>query len=259
MANPLISRIHVLLACLAVVFHAESAEIRYLGNIGFRAVMEELAGPFERDTGYRLLMSFGTVGQVLEQAQQDTAVDVITLTQPGIDALTKQGRLASGTAIPLAFSRTGVAVRKGAPRPDISSAGALKQTLLEARTVTYSDPATGAASGTHFAKVLDRLHIANEVRQKTVFHPKPGFAAHLVASGDAEIVVQPFQELVGVDGIDIIGPLPAELQQTLTIVVSIMAGAADKPASKALLDFLRSPKASAVIRAKGLEPAAAGQ
>jgi len=134
----------------------------------------------------------------------------------------------------------------------------LKRTLLAAKSIAYVDPASGGASGIHFAKVLDRLGIANEIRSKTVF-PNPQTPAEVgvvVANGEAEIGVHLIQELMSVAGIDLVGPLPGDLQATTVFSAAIMTGAKDVAAAKALVDFLRTPEAAAVIKAKGMEPAA---
>jgi molybdate transport system substrate-binding protein len=166
----------------------------------------------------------------------------------------KDGTAAAGSATLIARSGIGVAVRRGVPMPDISSADALKRALLAAKSITYSNPADGGASGIHFAKVLDRLGIANEMKSKTVFLPKPGPVGVLVANGEAEIAVHQLSELIPVAGIEVVGPLPDDLQLTIVVWAAIMKAAEDAAASKALLDFLRTPEASQVIKAKGMEP-----
>ena len=157
----------------------------------------------------------------------------------------------------LPISGIGVVVRKGAPKPDISSPEALKRTLLAAKSITYSNPEKGGASGIHFAKVLDRLGIANEMKPKTVFPKTAGGAAvgALVASGEAEIGVHQFPELIQAAGIEIVGPLPGDLQETIVFSAAVMAGVKDAEASKALVNFLHTPEAAAVIKANGMEPA----
>jgi molybdate transport system substrate-binding protein len=134
----------------------------------------------------------------------------------------------------------------------------LKRTLLGANSISYVDPASGGASGIHFAKVLDRLGIANEMRSKTVFpDPKsPAAVGVVVANGQAEIGVHIIQELVPVGGIDIVGPLAGDLQDTIVFAGAIMTGNKDVATAKALVDFLRAPESANVIKAKGMEPAA---
>ena len=147
-----------------------------------------------------------------------------------------------------------MAVRKGAPRPDISTPEALKRTLLAAKSISYSDPAGGGASGIHFAKVLDRLGIASEMKSRTIF-PKSGFPGDPVANGEAEIGVGSLQGLIAIAGIEIVGPLPGDLQDTLVFVAAIMASAKQTEAGKSFIDFMRTPESAKAIRAKGMEPA----
>jgi molybdate transport system substrate-binding protein len=150
-----------------------------------------------------------------------------------------------------------VAVRKGAPKPDISSPEALKRTLLAAKSITYGNPAAGGAAVIHFSKVLDRLGIANEMKPKTIVSPEGGGAGvgNVVADGKAEIGVHQIHELIPVAGIEIAGPLPGDLQETIVLSAAIMTGAKDAEASKALVNFLRTPEAATVIKAQGMEPA----
>jgi molybdate transport system substrate-binding protein len=169
----------------------------------------------------------------------------------------KNGKAAADNVTALASAGISVAVRKGAPKPDISSPDALKRTLLAAKSISYVDPASGGASGIHFAKVLDRLGIASEVKSKTAFpnSQNPAEVGALVANGEAEIGVHIIVELIPVAGIDIVGPLPGDLQNTIVFVAAVMGSAKDAEAAKALVNFLRTPEAVAVIKAKGMEPA----
>ena len=146
-------------------------------------------------------------------------------------------------------------VRKGAPKPDISSPEALKRTLLAAKSINYPDPAFGGAPGLHFAKVLDRLGIANEMKPKTIYAKNTADTGVQIANGKAEIGVGQLQQLRRVADIEIVGLLPGDLQDAIVFTAAIMAGAKDAAASKALIDFLRTPAAATVIKAKGLEPA----
>ena len=132
----------------------------------------------------------------------------------------------------------------------------MKRTPLAAKSISYVNPASGGASGVHFAKVLDRLEIANEMKSKTVFpDPKtPAEVGVLIANGEAEIGVHIVQELIPVAGIDIVGPLPGDLQNTIVFAAAVMASAKDAEAAKALVNSLRTPEAAAVIKAKGMEP-----
>jgi molybdate transport system substrate-binding protein len=175
--------------------------------------------------------------------------------QPGIDALVRAGKVTAANVTVLARAGISVAVRKGSPRPDISSAEAFKRALLAANSITYLNPKDGGASGIHFAKVLDRLEIADQVRAKTVLASKADAIGVMVASGQAEIGVLQFQLLFAVPGIEIVGPLPGELQNTTIFSAAVLGSAKEAEASKALATFLRAPEAAVVFKAMGLEPA----
>jgi molybdate transport system substrate-binding protein len=233
---------------------AEAAEIKVLSVFPFQVVMEDLGPKFERATGQKLAITFATLGGVVKRVQDGETADLVVIPRQGIDSLVKDGKADAGNVTIVARSCIGVAVRKGASRPDISSAEALKRTLLAAKSITYSNPAAGGASGIHFAKVLDRLGIANEMKPKTIL-AKPGDETGvLVANGKAEIGVLQLQVLMPVAGIEIVGPLPGDLQDTIVFAAAIMDGTKNVEA-KALVDFLRTPESAKVIKAKGMEPA----
>jgi molybdate transport system substrate-binding protein len=237
---------------------AQAAELKVLSAFGMQSVLEEVGPKFERATGHKLVILFGTGGGIVKRIQDGDAADVVITVQQGIDTLVKNGKTSADSVTALARAGIFVAVRKGQPKPDISSADALKHTLLAAKSISYVDPASGGASGIHFAKLLDRLGLASEMQSKTVFpDPKrPADVGVMVANGNAEIGVHIIQELVTVVGIDIVGPLPGDLQDIVVFSVAIMTGAKDAIAAKTLVDFLRTPESAKVIKAKGMEPAA---
>ena len=233
----------------------QAAEVKVLISNQMKAVMEDLGPKFERATGHKLAITFAGLGIVVKRVQGGDTVDVVIIPREGIDGFVKDGKAAAGNVTVVARSRgLGVAVRKGAPKPDISSPEALKRTLLAAKSITYGDPALGGAPGIHFAKVLDRLGIANEMKSKMVFTKTPGAVGDLVAKGEAEIGVNQFQDFIRNAGVEIVGPLPGDLNLTNVVAAAIMGSAKDAAASKALVNFLRTPEAAAVIKAKGMEP-----
>lgn len=229
-----------------------AADIKSLVAVGIKEVFEELIPMFERASSHKVIADYATLGAAVKQVRAGQVTDVIIIPRPGIDTLANDGKV-SGNVFDVARSGVGVAVRKGAPKPDISTPDALRKALLAAKSITYTDPALGGASGIHFAKVLERLGIANEMRPKTVFLPKPGHVASLVIEGKAEVAIQQLQELA-VSGIDIVGPLPADLQ--LTVIFSGTTAAMSKvlEPAQALLNYLRTAEAKALIKAKGLDP-----
>ena len=167
------------------------------------------------------------------------------------DPLLKEGKLLTGSRTAFARSSTGLAVRAGAPKPDISSPEKLKRALLAAGAVSYS---TGA-SGMHFVKVLERLGIADVIAAKRIAPRAGELVGAVVARGDADIAVQQISELLPVPGIDILDPLPAEFQQTISYGATAFPQSTQREAAQAFVNFLRSAAARAVLREKGLDPA----
>ena len=232
----------------------EAADLKVLSAIAMQTVMEDLGPKFERATGHRLAITFATLGVIVQRVQSGETADVVVIPQQGVDRLVKDGKASAGMVTVLARAGIGVVVRKGATKPDISTPEALKRALLAAKSITYLDPAAGGTSGVHFAKMLDRLGIAAEMKPKTVLHPNARAAGVLVANGEAEIGINLIQELIPLPGIELVGPLPGDLQNTIVFVAATMTSAVDTAAAKALIEFLQTPEAAAVIKAKGLEP-----
>jgi molybdate transport system substrate-binding protein len=146
-------------------------------------------------------------------------------------------------------------VKAGAPKPDISTPEKFKAALLNAKTVAYSNPASGGASGVYFGKLLDRMGIADQIKTKTKHPPPSGNSANLVVSGEAELAVQQEPEVMAVKGVDVVGPLPDDLNNITTYSAAVAEGSAQSAAGKALIQFLHSPDAQAVFKARGLKPA----
>jgi molybdate transport system substrate-binding protein len=146
-----------------------------------------------------------------------------------------------------------VVVKTGAPKPDISTPDAYKQTLLKAKSIAYSNPASGGASGVFFAKSLDRMGIADQMKAK-IHHPPPsGNSANLVVSGEAELAIQQEPEVMSVTGVDVIGPPPGDLNNITTYSAGVGPDSKDPNAAKALIKFLQTPEAAAVYKARGLK------
>jgi molybdate transport system substrate-binding protein len=192
----------------------------------------------------------------MKRIDSSEMVDVVMSSDVTFGRLVQQGKVASGDRLILARVGIGVAVRTGAAKPDIGSAEALKRTLLAAKSIVYTDPASGGRSGLHFDKVLDRLGIAKEVKAKSILNAQPATkpSAEYVARGEAELGIQLISEIVSVAGAELLGPLPAELQEMSVIVAGILKTAHEPDAAKALFKYLTSPEAAAAIKAAGMEP-----
>ena len=235
---------------------AQAAEIRVLSAEVLRHAIDELVGDFERTTVHKVNISYDSAVAVRNQIQGGESADVTINQKPVMEALSEQGKIARGSIVALARSGVGVAVRKGSPKPDISSVDALKRSLLSAKSIAYPDPARGAASGIHFRGVIERLGIAQEVTAtaKLIKPPLAGF----VAQNEAEIVITQPMEILAVPSLDLVGWLPDELQDygAFTWAAGVTANAKEPDAAKALIQFLSSPAAGAVIKKRGMEPAA---
>ena len=219
-----------------------------------RPVLSSVAEEFERTTGHKIIVSYAPAGAVMKRIQAGETADMAFLSRPAIDQLVKQGKIVPDTAN-IMYSAVGVAVRAGAPKPDISSVEALKRTLLAAKSIAYFDPAAGGSSGIHFARVLERLGIAEEMKSKSKLVQGP--TAEFAAKGEVELAIQQVNELLAIPGIEVVGPLPPELQDPVafTFAAGIFPNAQEPQAARALIKFLTSPALAKVDKSKGLEPA----
>jgi molybdate transport system substrate-binding protein len=230
-------------------------ELTIYSSIGVRSAAEGLFAQFEKTGGHKLAVTWGTAPMLGKRIESGETSDVLILSRAGIDALVKQGKIAPGSDVTLAGSGVAIAVKAGAPKPDISSPEALKRTLLAAKSIAYSEPSAGGASGVYFAKLLERMGIAEQMRPKTKYPPAGGFSAALLLTGEAELAVQQKPELLHVAGAEIVGFLPGDLNMVTQFAAGIMPGSKNAEAAKALIAMLRTPESKAAFNAKGLEPA----
>lgn len=230
---------------------AQAAELRVLSGNGAKAAVRELCAQFERAIGNTIRLHFEVNADLKKKIEAGEAFDVAVLNPPVIDALIKEGRLVAGSRADIGRSGLGVAVRKGAPMPDISSAEAFKRTLLAAKAVAY--PGKGA-SGLYFVSLLDRLGIKAEMQSKL----KPMAAedtVEVVARGEADMVVVVATRITGVPGVDLVGPIPEELQTTIGFAAGLSASVKERDAAQALIRFLTAPAAAPILKASGVDPA----
>jgi molybdate transport system substrate-binding protein len=229
----------------------QGAEIVVFSTISCKEALLELVPEFERESGHKVNITYAGGSGLSNQIREGTRGDLFIGPEEFSGPLLAEGRLLAGSRTAFARSTTGLAVRAGAPKPDISSPEKLKSALLAAGSVSYS---TGA-SGMHFVKVLERLGIADVIAAKRVA-PRPGeLVGAVVARGDADIGVQQISELLPVSGIEILEPLPAELQQPIIYGATAFPQSTQREATQAFVSFLRSKAAHAVLRRKGLDPA----
>ena len=239
---------------------AGAAELKVLCAGAMRGVLQQLAPAFEKSSGDRLVIEYATAGKVAKQVADDEPIDVAILTKPRAENLVSAGKLVGGTLAVLARVPIGLAVKKGALHPDISSVEAVKRTLLNAKSIAYVDPASGGTSGIFLAQALEKLGIAAELKPKIrLVSPPAGQSSprvgEVVERGEAEIGIQPISELMEVPGIDIVGPLPAQLQSPDLVYMTSTPTLSEQPLqAKALIDFLAAPAAAPVYKANGMVP-----
>jgi len=226
---------------------ARAADVRLMCPPPMRAVLTDLVAAFERESGLRVTMIRAPSKEIVARLEAGEKADVVVLTAAAADGLIKSGKVAR--RVELARSTIGIAVRQGAPKPDIGSADAFRATLLAARSFARNE---GADSGIYMKGLIERLGIAEQMKPKTTLVPS-GYVAELVARGEVEIAAQQVSELMSVPGVDVT-PLPAEIQHTLVFTAGLAATPGSPAAVEALVRFLTAPAAAAVLRAKGLEP-----
>ena len=226
---------------------AEADEIRLLSTVGMQPAIPELLAQFERTSGHTVRVTWGLAAVLKQQFVDGTPADVLLLTSPLVEDLGKQGKVAAGSKVDVARSGVGVAVKAGAPRPDISTPQALKATVLAAKSVGFSRE---GASGVAFAKALERLGIAEQVRAK--YRDTQTKAGEMRVAGDIVLAAAQIPELLAVPGVDVVGPLPAELQTVTVFSLGLATEAKATDAAKALIQFLASPAAAPVYKVKGL-------
>ena len=228
------------------------AELVVFSTIGVRSAAEQLFAQFDK-TSHKLAVTWATAPMLVKRIEDGETPDVVVLSRAGIEALQKQSKLAAGSDVTLASSGVGIAVKAGAPKPDISTPEALKRTLLAAKSIAYSEPSAGGASGVYFAKLLERMGIAEQMKSKTKYPPPGGFSANLLMTGEAELAVQQKPELLHVSGAEVIGLLPGDLNVVTEFAVAIMTACKNGEAGKALIKMLQSPEAISTFRSKGLD------
>ena len=226
-----------------------AAEIKLMCPAPMRTSVVELVAQFEKATQHKVNIVHIPSRFIVERVTGGEPVDAVLLTQNAADGLIKAGKLAR--RVDYAKSSIGVAVKSGAPKPDVGTADAFKRTMLAAKSFARNE---GAESGIHVLRVFEKLGIAEEMKAKTKAMPvNTGYVAQLVANGEAEIAAQQMPELHAVAGVDPT-PLPPELQLIIPFVVGVSGSPQNAQATEELVKFLTAPAAAAVLKSKGLNP-----
>jgi molybdate transport system substrate-binding protein len=237
---------------LLAAVQAGAAEIKVISTNGLRSTLEQLAPAFEKATEHKLVFVWGAAVPLKAEIEKGATFDLAVLTAAGIDDLIEQGKLLAATRAALANSGAGVAVRKGAPKPDIATVEAFKNALLNAKSVAYVER---GATGIYLKALLQRLGIADALKDKLKPLPPERPAANAVANGEAEIGMTQVSEILPYAGAELVGPFPKEIQLTTSFAAAVGANAGEAEAAKALIKFITAPSAAKVFKAKGLDPA----
>ena len=227
-----------------------SETIRVLSTLALKGAVHGLAGRYQTAGGARIDADFAPTLALLERLRSGESADVVVLTREGLEEVAREGRVVAESCVDLARSWVGIAVKAGALHPDISTEATLRTALLGARSVAYSRL---GASGILFAKLIGRLGIASDINGRAVIIPQ-GFTAEKLVTGEADLAVQQISELKQIEGIDVVGPIPRELQKPAVFSAGRVAATNKPDEADRLLRFLASPEVAPALRASGLEP-----
>lgn len=231
---------------------AAAADIKVLTAGAFKPVVTAVISNFEKQSGHKVTVDNDTAGGLVKRIAQGEAFDVVVLTPSALDELSKGGKVSPGSATRLARVAIGVAVKRGAPLPDISSVAAFEHALLAARAVAYIDPASGGSSGVYLTQLFEKMGIAGQVKAKAVLVPG-GLVAERLLTDQADLAIHQISEILAVPGAVLVGPIPAEIQNYTVYAGALGAKARDSVAAAALLAALQSDAAREVMKSKGLD------
>ena len=256
--------LRIVLAGLAVMAamcaggRADAADIRVLSSGSMKSALSQLLPDFQKSSGNTATIEYGPAGAIVGRIERGDAADVVIVSRSQLQKLASNGKTIPGSFVNIAGISLGVAVRKGAPKPDISTVEAFKRALLSARSIGYRDPITGSTSGIYTAGLLERLGIAQDLKPKLVLDRSEGDAPEKVflgvASGEVEMQIGQITEIAIAPGIDMAGPLPGEIQNTTVMAAGIIATSKAPDAARAFIGFISSPSAVAILNANGFQP-----
>jgi molybdate transport system substrate-binding protein len=230
---------------------ADAAEIKVMISNALKSTMEELTPEFEKATGNKLAITFGAAAELKASIEKGTPIDLAILTTATTDDLVKEGKLVATGRVDIARAGAGLAARKGAPKPDISTTEGFRRALLEAKSIAYVE---AGATAPYIKSLFDRLGIADQIKPKLKPQPTSNPAAKAVANGEAELGITQISEILPYAGAELVGPIPAEIQLYTVYPAAVAAGTKEADAANALIKFLTAPAAIAVLKAKGLSP-----
>jgi molybdate transport system substrate-binding protein len=236
-----------------IALPAVAADLTILTSRAMKPVLMDLAPSFLAKTGNTLTIASDSTGGIAARLTRGEEIDLAIMPATALDGIAGQGRIVAGSVTPVAKSGIGIVVKRGAPPPDISSAEALKRTLLATPSLAYMDPGSGDASGVYLAKLFDRLGIAEAIQRKAVLVPG-GLTASRVDNGQAALALQQISELHAVSNVTYVGPLPDAVQSYAIYSAGIPTASRRPVAARALLAFLLGDGATQALTARGFDP-----
>ena len=234
---------------------AHAAALKLLTAGAFKSTVLALLPEYENASGNKVSVENDTVGALMKRIEAGETFDVVVMTPEAVDKLAGAGKIAAGSRTNLARVGVGVMVKEGAAKPDISTVEAFKKAVLEAKSISFIDPASGGSSGIYVEKMLERLGIADQVKPKEKLK-QGGYVADYIESGQAELGIHQISEILPHAGVTLVGPLPKEIQNYTVYAAGIGSGTNDAAAAKALIASLAGPSAQALFKTKGMEPGA---
>ena len=230
---------------------ASAAEIKVLTGGAYKAVVVAAVPAFERQSGHKVTVVNDTVGALLRRIGSGETFDLVIVTPAALDRLAREGKVVPGARTELAKVGVGVMVKTGAPKPDVSTSDAFRQAVLDAKSIAYIDPDSGGSSGVYIAGLLSRLGLADRDKGKTRLK-RGGHVSDLILSGEAELGIHQMSEIVSTEGVTLVGPLPAEIQNYTTYAAGIGTAARDVAAAQALIGTLAGSAVTDVLAARGM-------
>jgi molybdate transport system substrate-binding protein len=233
---------------------ATAVEIKILSGSAIETTMAVLVPQFEQSSGHKIAFDFnGAIGAMADRVLKGEPADVVIVSRQQIESLEKAAKVVPGNHTDIAKVGVGLFVRKGARKPDISSVDAFKSTLLAARSIGWNDPDAGAPVSIYMIGVLERLGIADAMKPKTVAFKQRSERFEAVARGDVEIGFNQISEIIAAPGVDLLGPLPAPIQNYTLFTGGVVASSKEQEAAQSLLRFKSSPAAQAIWQARGFD------
>jgi len=243
-----------LLIASAAFNPASAADLKVLSPGATESALTEVIAQFEQSTGHKITINYGPVGGLANRVKKGEAADIVILSEPVAAELRKEGKLVAGSETVIAKSGVGVFVRKGDPRPDISTLDAFMRSLANAKVIAYADPSLGGSASIYMGQLMDSLDVTGSIKPRTKLVPPAKPLLDLVANGGAEFGFNQIPEILPDSRLELVGPLPPQIQNYTKYVASVAVTSTHHDVGKAFIAYLTSPAAVSIMKSKGFEP-----